>query len=512
MRDRAVVTRGRPLLVGVVLVVVVTTAGTAAGGADAATQPGDAVIEDDGVYFVGQVLFTDVFDADDGVVLRTAEGEFVSDVVPGEDGGVLLRTERFGAGDYRLVADDGTEIAFQVEEQFYTVEADADTVLDGGGGSETRLSLSVESNRAGYRTVVTAAGLSTSQLRSVFDDAGAVTSDVDDDGASEVVLPDGRPERTLSADFRGVPPGQYAITFSVLDTPARSTVPVEVRLFPDGEATLTVEGSPTRIQQASGRQIRGTSTLPDGTRLRIVVENASERPFRVTERAVVQNGVFRTAVDLSDVPVGQRFTITVEQGPVVRDRVEGVVVRRAGVSATATATRETVTVDSAVLPDGGFATVSTVQGERLGVSESLPPGETEGVTVELAEPLPPGDRELVVRLRRDDGDGALDVDDEPYRLQGAPIGRVVSVTVGATPTRTTTTTTVATTRTTSTTTEATTTAGTTTTTSGTAEGAGSSGFGLGVALLGIGVVVALVLALLGAGRDGAASEGDDGEE
>ncbi|PSQ40392.1 hypothetical protein BRD10_02270, partial [Halobacteriales archaeon SW_12_71_31] len=321
MRDRAVVTPGRPLLVGVVLVVVVTTAGTAA-GTNATTQPGDAVIEDDGVYFVGQVLFTDVFDADDDVVLRTAEGEFVSDVVPGEDGGVLLRTERFGAGDYRLVADDGTEIAFQVEEQFYTVEADADTVLN-GGGSETRLSLSVESNRAGYRTVVTAAGLSTSQLRSVFDGAGAVTSDVDDDGASEVVLPDGRPERTLSADFRGVPPGEYAITFSVLDTPARSTVPVEVRLFPDGEATLTVEDSPTRVQQASGRQIRGTSTLPDGTRLRVVVENASERPFRVTERAVVQNGAFRAAVDLSDVPVGQRFTITVEQGPVVRDRVEG---------------------------------------------------------------------------------------------------------------------------------------------------------------------------------------------
>jgi hypothetical protein len=498
-RDFARLTGALIVAVGVAAVVGSAVGGTAATGGvstNDTAQPGDDVIENGDTYFLGQVLFTDAFESDDSVTLRTADGEFVSQVVPEDDGGVLLRTERFGTGKFRLVDDEDTSIVFEVEEQFFTVETNDPTVLN--GGSTTTLSLSVESNRAAYRTAVSAEGLSRSQLQSVFDEA--VVNDADGDGSAEVVLPDGRPEQTLTADFEGTPPGEYTLTFSVVDTPARSTVSVEVRLHPDGEATLAAADSPVRVQQAANQPVRGTSTLPDGTRLQIVAENVSERPFRITKQTTVQNGEFLATLDFSGVAVGQRFTLAVEQGPVTRDAVEGVVVRRAGVSETASATPGAVTIDSVVLPDGGFVTVSTVERERLGTSELLAPGEHENVSVELSRSLSAGDRELLVGLRRDDGDGSLTAADPPYRLQGAPVTQILSVTVTTT-TTTTTTATTATTTTTTTTTATPTTTTTATTATTTADGAGVAGLGVGAALLGIGVVVGFVAAVLGAGRD-----------
>ena len=502
-RDFARLTGALIVAVGVAAVVGSAVGGTAATGGvstNDTAQPGDDVIENGDTYFLGQVLFTDAFESDDSVTLRTADGEFVSQVVPEDDGGVLLRTERFGTGKFRLVDDEDTSIVFEVEEQFFTVETNDPTVLN--GGSTTTLSLSVESNRAAYRTAVSAEGLSRSRLQSVFDEA--VVNDTDGDGSAEVVLPDGRPEQTLTADFEEIPPGEYTLTFSVVDTPARSTVSVEVRLHPDGEATLAAADSPVRVQQAANQPVRGTSTLPDGTRLQIVAENVSERPFRITKQTTVQNGEFLATLDFSDIAVGQRFTLAVEQGPVTRDAVEGVVVRRAGVSETASATPGAVTIDSVVLPDGGFVTVSTVERERLGTSELLAPGEHENVSVELSRSLSAGDRELLVGLRRDDGDGSLAAADPPYRLQGAPVTQILSVTVTTTTTATATTATTTATVTTTMPATATTTATTTTTAvtaTTTADGAGAAGLGVGAALLGIAVVVGFVAAVLGAGRD-----------
>lgn len=468
-------------------------------------QSGDALIEDGRQYFLGQVLFTDVFGANEQVELRRADGELVRFVTPTDEGRVFVETGRHGPGDYRLVGEDDTEVSFSVERQRYAVAATTSSVLN--GGDDTSLSVLVESNRAVYEHRVSAANLSARELRSVLGTGRIV--DADDDGRDDAVLLDGGPRQTFDADFEDVTPGNYTLRFTVTDTDVQGTVPVRVRLHPAGTATLSVDAEPLRIQQADTRDLRGTSTLPEGTTLEVVVENVSDQQFRLTRRTTVRDGTFVATFDFSDVPVGQAFTVSVNQGPVTRDRVEGVVVQRAGFSDEVSATRTSVALESVTLPDGGYVVVSAVDGAVLGSSELLPPGEGIGVTVDLEESLDPGDQTLAIELRRDDGDGTVGENDPPYRLQGAAVSRVVEVTVPqGTTTATTATTTTATTVTTTTTTVTTTT--TTTSEESAADGAGGDGLGAGAALVGVGLVVLVLVFLLGAGRDGGGADGDDG--
>lgn len=486
------------------------TAGVTGDRTATVVQSGDALIEDGRTYFVGQVLFTDAFASDDQVELLRSNGELVRFLTPTDDGRVVVETARHGPGDYRLVGEDGAEIAFSVERQRYAVAATANAVLN--GGDDTSLSILVESNRAVYEHRVSAANLSARELRSALGTGRTV--DADGDGRDDAVLLDGGPRQTLAADFEDVTPGNYTLTFTVTDTGDREAVPVQVRLHPAGTATLSVEAGPLRVQQADNRELRGTSTLPEGTTLEVVVENASDRPFRLTRRATVRDGSFVATFDFSEVPVGQTFTVSVTQGPVTRDRVEGVVVRRAGFSEEVTVTRGSLTVGSATLPDGGYVVVSSVDGETLGSSELLPAGEAVDVTVDLDRPLDPGERSVVVGLRRDDGDGTFTEDDPAYRIQGATVSRALAVTVPEATTTARTRTTTTTTTITETTTDRTATTATTTEENA-ADGAGGDGLGAGVALVGVGLVVVIILFVLGAGRDEGGdsdsdSEGDDG--
>jgi hypothetical protein len=388
-----------------------------------ARQPGDAVIRPGGTYFLGQVLTTDVFDPGDSVELRRGNGSFVTAVVLQSNATVVLDTEGLTPGSYQLV-DDRERLRFELVRQRYSVNASSTTVRN--GGEDTTLTLTVESNRAGYTQVVSAPKLTAEQLRAVFDEG--TVADLDGDGTGELALTGSSTTRRLQGDFAGVAVGDYRLRFRVPDTGAETVLPLRVGLFPAGTATLSL-GDPVRVQQAAGRQLTGSSTLPDGTPLRVTVENASGNSFQLTQRAVVRDGTFVTTFDFSDVAVGQRFTVTVEQGPVVRDRVEGRVVRRAGVGTPTDATTDSVTLESVSLPEGGYVVVSRVGGERLGHSELRPAGEGQRVTVPLSASLSPGRTELVVSVRRDDGDGTFEATDPSYRLQGVPVARVVTVSV-----------------------------------------------------------------------------------
>ncbi len=283
------------------------------------------------------------------------------------------------------------------------------------------------------------------------------------------------------------------------------TVSVEVGLFPDGIAIVTDE-EPLRVQQAAGRQLTGRSTLPDGTRLTVTVENVSGPAFRLSERVTVRDGRFVATFDFSGLPTGQRFTVTVEQGPVVRDRVTGEVVPRARVSPDASATYEALTLDSVTLPDGGYVVVTTLDGKRVVASDRLSPGSYQGLTLTFEETPPLGEQEFVVTLRRDDGDGVLDDGDPPYRLQGAAVSRVVSVTVPTPRTQTTTATVTATPTRQSTPTATPTPTTTPAAADGATDGGAGAGFSFAAVFVGIVVLVLVLLILFGPGRDGDGGE------
>lgn len=475
-------------------------------GTAGATPPGDAEIRDNGTYFVGQVLFTSRFGADDRVELRYANGSYVTAVVPQANGTVILGTEDLAPGEYRLVDGDRQRVEFTLERQTYALDLSEERVLN--GGADTRLVVFVDSNRAGYTHLVSSPGLTAETLQSVFGQ-GTVT-DRDGDGTAELSIANGAPSQQLIADFSGVSPGEYTLRFGVPDTGVRDELTVEVGLHPAGTATLDLD-EPARVQQASGRQIGGTSTLPDGTTLQITVENAAGSTFRLTEQATVRDGRFVATFDFSDVAVGQRFTVTVEQGPVVRDRLDGEVVRRAAVGTAAAATTDSVTLNSVSLPDGGYVVVSSLDGTVLGHTELLEAGLRDGVTVPLSEPLSPGSTEVVVDVRRDDGDGVFDAEDPRYRLQGVDVRRVVAVNVSASTTTETVTPTATSTATATATSTATATATVTATDTAT-DGGGGDGLGFAAAFVGIGILVVVIVLLFGAAGSGDGESGGESDD
>jgi PGF-CTERM protein len=205
------------------------------------------------------------------------------------------------------------------------------------------------------------------------------------------------------------------------------------------------------------------------------------------------------------VPVEQEFVIGVEQGPVLRDQVRGVVVRPASITVVEDVYGgdEEVSLDEVTLPRGGFAAV-VVGGDRvLGATDPLDPGTYEDVTVALEEPIDPARNTVLIGVYEDvDGDGELDVAvDRPYRLPAGEVTSVVAVrkqTAGQTDTGTPTPTssptgtptqTVAPTST-PTSTETATQTGTADPTT-TASGGGGPGFGVVAALLAVAALVLL---------------------
>lgn len=394
------------VIVGVVLLVAAT--GVSAGGA---TTQDPVTVEDNGTYFVGQVLSTDAFDAGETVELRRANGASVREV---GEGSVRLDTAGLDPGRYRLVGGD-TVVQFSLQRQEFSVRADRRTVPNDGPNDS--LALTVRSNRIDYRYVVSSPDLTGEELLSILG-RGRV-GDADDDGDVDLLVSTDRLSRTLSADFEGVPPGEYTLRFTVPDTNRTEMVSVGVDVYPSGTASLAVESDRLRLQRAVGRRLRGTTTLPNGTPLTVTVA-ATNGSLARSETVAVEDGRFAASVDLSEFPAGQPVVVNVSQGSVLRDSRRGVVVPRAAVAETATATNDSLTLDSVSLPDGGSVVVTRVSDGTVLGNRSLSPGEHENVTVPL-EDAAPGRREFVVFARRPDGD--------PYRLRGVAVRSVVAVTV-----------------------------------------------------------------------------------
>jgi len=414
------------------MAVSVGAAGTGTGADEIPPPPeADATISSGGTYFVGQVLYTDFFEADDDVVLEYVNGSFVSEIGVGPDGKILIDTTRYGAGSYVLSDSEGDRLSFQVTRQKYAVTVSDESVLS--AGPNTKTGVTVLSNRARYRQVVTGSDLDARTIVEIFDDSEL--RDVDGDGDGEAVLLGGSTSKSYKANFDGVKPGTYTFTFQVTDTVAEDSTEISVDIYPDGTATITTGGDVLRVQRGTNRRIGGTTTLPSGTRLEIVVENVGGQTFRRSQSVVVQNGELGASFDFSGVPVGQEFEVLVRQDTVIRDRVPGQIVRPASIgSGSVSDDGIEVRVSELTLPSGGFVVLTDTGGTRFGATGYLEPGDHENVTVSLNNPLRDDVRQVVVRLHRDtDGDRRLRYSsgdrDEPYRSDGTAITSLARRTV-----------------------------------------------------------------------------------
>jgi PGF-CTERM protein len=487
-------------LVAVTAVVAsVAPVGVATAGADATLEDPDSIIVDGENYFVGQVLYTGAFDPGDEVTLSYTNGTFVTEVPVDPDGDIVIQSGRYGPGEYVLEDLDGDSVRFGLNDQLYEISTETPVVEN--GGTETDAAVVVRSNRNSYRHAVSSDRLSATRLRDVF--GVGVVEDVNGDGSDELLLPDGTTRARFSLDFEGVRPGNHTFEFSVLDTDDTATAEFDVELYPSGDATFDAGEGPVRLQQAPDRSFRGTSSLPDGTRLGVVVRNEGGQGFRRSSSVFVANGRFEATFDFSGVPVGQEFVVDVTQGPVVRDRIRGVVVRAASIAAEDVSGGDvTVTLQEVTLPRGGFAAVVVGGNRVLGTTDRLDPGTHTDVTVSLDEPIDPARNSVAIEVYEDtDGDGTFDRGvDDPYTLPDGPVSTVVAVgEATGTPTETPTTTATATPTSTPTAT-ATATATPTGTPAGTptataddttaTTGGGGPGFGVVVALL---AVVAVLL-------------------
>ena len=208
---------GASLAVVGLAALLVVSAGTATVDATATQESAEGEeLTDGGLYFVGQQLVTDRYDAGTTLTLRRGDDSFVSDLVVDDDGVLRIDTARLEAGTYRLVPPDGPRTTFELARQTLRVSATPSRV----SGADRTVQLTVDSNRDGYDLVVSVDGL---DARTLADGSDQLTLR---DG--QAVLADAGTGETLTLDFDGVADGGYEVRVAVADTTATATTTVRV--------------------------------------------------------------------------------------------------------------------------------------------------------------------------------------------------------------------------------------------------------------------------------------------
>jgi PGF-CTERM protein len=188
---------------------------------------GDFGVESSTVFQGEDLTATVPSDAD--VELRSGEAGDSSfeQQLTNDDGVIDIDTSGL-EGDYviRIDGEDSEDHEFEVAVQTLDAEFDEERVLNEGDNTEAELEL--DSNRIGYDVEVTADGLSSSELESIFGDS---VEEATDDG---VILA----SDDTSADFDGIDAGEYEFTIEVTDTDAEAEATIEVAEFGDAIASF----------------------------------------------------------------------------------------------------------------------------------------------------------------------------------------------------------------------------------------------------------------------------------
>lgn len=175
----------------------------------------------------------------------------------------------------------------------------------------------------------------------------------------------------------------------------------------DESITLDTEGEFVRVERSETATVTGETTLSPGTNLRVVVmsDDGVEPGFVIAERATVdENGSFAASFNLSVVPPGSTFRITVSGNGTEGQGVGVVVPRNASVGLPAV--------------DG---TLQLVSGEVRGVTIATGLPADTPVTVRLLPPDGPA-VELVETTVNESGRttvelSPVDLEPGPFRLE-----------------------------------------------------------------------------------------------
>ena len=226
------------MVLSVVAMGATLTAGTAVANDGDMPAEADAPLKQGGHYWIGQVLAYEVNHAEDDTsddwTVQTDTDRLALEIpVEADDDWVLVRTTELSEGVYTLQDADNSNVlggTFEVNPQSLSAEFDRDVVRnDDGPASETKLELS--SNRGTYNLMVSAEGISQSNLYSAFDNPIGLS----DDGESVYVK-----STQTSMDVEGaISPGEYEINVEVVDTDAEDTANLTVQEPVDGFAELT---------------------------------------------------------------------------------------------------------------------------------------------------------------------------------------------------------------------------------------------------------------------------------
>lgn len=139
----------------------------------------------------------------------------------------------------------------------------------------------------------------------------------------------------------------------------------------DGETTIDREGDRVSLAAGPGQPITGDTALAAGTTVSVRLQASGETPFLMTRSAVVAaDGGFRAVFDLSGIPAGTDFEVTVHHdGETLATAPGRTTPCRSACEA------ETPSTPSAQFDrDEGIVRVESAAGQVVSGSTNLPPG------------------------------------------------------------------------------------------------------------------------------------------
>lgn len=90
------------------------------------------------------------------------------------------------------------------------------------------------------------------------------------------------------------------------DSPTDSPTPT-----PREGTYLRYDGDAVTVESAAGQELAGETDLPDGSELAIRLRASGDNPFLKSKQVTVEDGSFAATFDMSEVPAGTEFEITV---------------------------------------------------------------------------------------------------------------------------------------------------------------------------------------------------------
>ena len=183
--------------------------------------------------------------------------------------------------------------------------------------------------------------------------------------------------------------------------------------------------------------VEGTTNRAPNTDLEVRLRSAGSDAFLLIQEATVgEDGSFEASFDLGEASRGTNATLWVrEHAPQTRGTIHIVAPDPSVRFQDQTVDGTSVEVTSAELPEGGFVQLVDGDGEVVGRSDYLDPGEHTAITAELGTPLFET-QSLRAELVRDGGNGSYNPGAPAYVREGAIVNDTAQVEFPPEPTET----------------------------------------------------------------------------